>query len=166
VMAVPGRAGGPPNDARKRNWAPPSYGPGTSREKELGKTVGIALRMSAPPAALGDPSLLKQVWAAGRRGEVQSAKGGARIEAGSRSDASGVTYVSDNGIGFDPREQERLFGAFQRLHAAGDFEGLGLGLAIVQRIVARHGGRVEAESRPGEDATFSFSVSADADSPV
>ena len=111
------------------------------------------------PRVRADPSLLQQVYAnlVGNAVKFTSRKERARIEAGWDPDL-GAFYVRDNGVGFDMRHAGRLFGAFQRMHRAEEYAGTGIGLAIVQRVVARHGGKVWAEAEPDRGATFLFTL--------
>ena len=122
---------------------------------------GTALDIGPLPAAHADPRLLRQVWAnlLGNAFKYSGKRSGARVEVGAREEpAQSVYWVRDNGVGFDMRYVDKLFGVFQRLHGADEFPGTGVGLAIVQRVVARHGGRVWAEGRVGEGACFYFSL--------
>jgi light-regulated signal transduction histidine kinase (bacteriophytochrome) len=113
------------------------------------------------PEAKGDRALMKQVWANLLSNAIKySAKRPEpRIEVtGERRDGERIYCVHDNGVGFDMRYYARLFGVFQRLHAESEYPGTGVGLATVQRIVSRHGGRAWAESEPGAGARFFFSL--------
>ena len=98
-------------------------------------------------------NLLRNAWKFSRKTER------ARIELGAKDEAGRVVYfVSDNGAGFDLQYAKKLFQPFQRLHTGAEFEGTGIGLAIVQRIIHRHDGRVWAEAAPGKGATFFFTL--------
>jgi light-regulated signal transduction histidine kinase (bacteriophytochrome) len=113
------------------------------------------------PPAHGDRSLLLQVWTNLLSNALKFASRNEHpvIEAGAYNENPGkVYYVKDNGVGFDMRYYEKLFGVFQRLHKVEQFPGTGVGLAIVQRIVMRHGGRVWAEGKVNQGATFYFKL--------
>jgi len=128
------------------------------------KVQGNHAKVAIDPMAdcQSDPKLLQQVYAnlLGNALKYSGRNDHARVEVGSRPDKElgTVYYVRDNGVGFDMRFKDKLFGVFQRLHNDADFEGTGVGLAIVQRIVARHGGQVFAEGVVGKGATFSFTL--------
>jgi PAS domain S-box-containing protein len=111
------------------------------------------------PPCMGDPALLRQVWInlVSNALKYSQRKVPARIEIGfGERNGKSVYFVRDNGAGFDMRYAGKLFGVFQRLHRAEDYEGTGVGLAIVQRIVQRHGGEIWAEAVPDQGATFYF----------
>ncbi|HPA50667.1 MAG TPA: response regulator [Thermoanaerobaculia bacterium] len=121
----------------------------------------VELRVDALPPADGDPALVRHVVTNLLSNALKFSSGRARpvVEIGSREEGSRVVYfVKDNGAGFDMRYVDKLFGVFQRLHSPAEFPGVGVGLAIVQRIVARHGGTVSASGRIGEGAEFTFSL--------
>jgi PAS domain S-box-containing protein len=139
---------------------------------QLAQAVYDELRMVDParpveftvgrlPPAHGDRAMIRQVFANllsnalkfTRDQEVACIEVGATTQGGET-----VYYVRDNGAGFDMRYVHKLFGVFQRLHSTSEFEGTGVGLALVQRIVGRHGGRIWAESAPGAGATFYFTL--------
>jgi len=121
------------------------------------------VELNALPAATGDRATLKQVWVnlIGNAVKYSSKVERPRVEIGGRANGSALEYwVRDNGAGFDARYADKLFGVFQRLHREDEFEGTGVGLAIVQRVVARHGGRVSAEGAVGQGACFRFTLPA------
>jgi light-regulated signal transduction histidine kinase (bacteriophytochrome) len=126
----------------------------------------VEIRAAPLPPTKGDNAMLKQVWVNLLSNAIKYTRNRdpAVVEIGSvLEDGETVYFVRDNGTGFDMRYAHKLFGVFQRLHRAEDFEGTGVGLAIVQRIVHRHGGRVWAESAVDRGATFRFTLPRGAD---
>lgn len=121
------------------------------------------------PAVVGDPVTLRQVWTnlISNALKYSSKKPSPEITISRRVEGVEVIFsVADNGAGFNPAYADKLFGVFQRLHASAEFEGNGIGLAIVRRIVERHDGRVWAEGKPDAGATFNFSIPIDRISPA
>ncbi len=121
----------------------------------------LQLTVNDMPPALGDPNLISQVMVNLLGNAVKYTKPGKTvvIEVGGQTEGSEtVYYVMDNGIGFDERYAHKIFGVFERLHGVGEYEGTGVGLAIVKRIIERHGGRVWAEGKVDKGATFYFSL--------
>lgn len=121
----------------------------------------ISLEIKSVEPVTCDPSLIKQVWVnlISNALKYSSQKEVQHIEIGSRKNNNEIVYyIKDNGAGFDMRYYDKLFGIFQRLHSNNDFEGTGVGLAIVHRIVKRHSGRVWAEGTVDQGATFYFSL--------
>lgn len=151
--------------------------PLTRREVSPGELVGqvveelqgelagrrVEISVGELPACSADPALLRQVFANLLSNAVKFTRSRdvARIEIGWRTDADPgepVYFVRDNGSGFDMRYADKLFGVFQRLHREEEYEGTGVGLATVERIVHRHGGRIWAEAEPARGATFYFTL--------
>ena len=133
---------------------------------ELGKEREgrqLEIRVSELPECLGDPALLKPIFVNLISNAIKftRAKERAIVEIGWREqNGEGVFFVRDNGAGFDMRYAHKLFGAFQRLHNRDEFEGTGIGLSIVQRVIRRHGGRIWAEAEVAKGATFYFTLEA------
>jgi signal transduction histidine kinase len=123
--------------------------------------TSLPLKKSNLPVAWGDRALLRQVLMNLLSNAVKysSKKSDPRIEITAKHSEHEVVYsVRDNGVGFDMRFYNKLFGVFQRLHTENEFPGTGVGLAIAQRVIVRHGGRIWAESKPDEYTIFNFSI--------
>jgi two-component system, chemotaxis family, sensor kinase Cph1 len=133
-------------------------------KKELEPEIAgrkIQWRMERLPLVKGDASLLRIVMTNLISNAVKFTRWReqAVIEVGSESrEGETIVFIRDNGVGFDPAYIYKLFGVFQRLHRTDEFEGTGVGLAIVQRIIRRHGGRVWAEGEIGKGAVFYFTL--------
>jgi PAS domain S-box-containing protein len=127
--------------------------------QQNGRKIDIRIGDLAP--CEGDPALLKQVWMNLISNAIKYTRkrDAAIVDVGSREEKNeNVYFVCDNGAGFDMRYANKLFGVFQRLHRADEFEGTGVGLAIVQRVIHRHGGRVWVEAAVDRGASFYFTM--------
>lgn len=130
----------------------------------LDRKPNIAVKLHHLPAALADRVTIKQVWynLIANALKYSMKKSHITIEIGAKDEEEDIVYfVKDNGAGFDMKYYDKLFGVFQRLHSQEEFEGTGVGLAIVQRIIARHGGELWAAGEEGKGATFYFSLKKD-----
>jgi light-regulated signal transduction histidine kinase (bacteriophytochrome) len=126
--------------------------------------IAADFRLQPLPLAWGDRALLKQVWInlLSNAMKYSAKRDKPVVEVGGDAQGSMMSFcVKDNGAGFDMRYADKLFGVFQRLHREEEFSGTGIGLAIVQRVVIRHGGRVWAEGKKDEGAAFFFSLPGD-----
>jgi PAS domain S-box-containing protein len=125
--------------------------------------VAVEVVLTPLPPTSGDGALLRNVLVnlIGNAFKFSANRAHPKVEIGAQPDAPEVTYyVKDNGVGFDMQYAGKLFGVFQRLHRPDEFEGTGVGLALAQRIIERHGGRIWAEGKPNEGATFFFTLPA------
>ncbi len=141
----------------------PIVGQVLTQQRALSGERAVDVKVADLPPVSGDPALLKQVLVnlIGNAFKYTKRRADAAIEIGSDDvDGERVFFVRDNGAGFDMEYAGQLFKVFQRLHRVEEFEGTGVGLAIVQRIINRHGGRVWADATVGEGATFYFTLGA------
>jgi len=121
----------------------------------------INININPLPKVYADTTLIRLVWQnlIGNAIKYSKPKDRIIIEIGGESaNNENIYWVKDNGVGFNPEYKHKIFETFQRLHRADEFEGTGIGLSVVNRIISRHGGRVWAEGVEGEGATFWFSL--------
>lgn len=129
--------------------------------KKDAATRDIRFEVKTPPAGLCDPAMIQQVLLNLLSNAIKFTRTREKAEiemGGYAEEKENIYYVRDNGIGFDMQFYGKLFGLFQRIHTSKQFEGTGVGLVIVKKIVETHGGRVWAEGRPDRGATFYFSL--------
>jgi PAS domain S-box-containing protein len=127
--------------------------------RDLAGATRAEIKVDAMPGCEGEPAIIRQVWAnlIGNALKYSRKREGARVDIGWDMEKKAY-FVRDNGVGFDMQYAAKLFGAFERLHGEAEFEGSGIGLAIVQRILERHGGKIWADAAPDRGATFWFTV--------
>jgi light-regulated signal transduction histidine kinase (bacteriophytochrome) len=124
---------------------------------------GLTVEIGDLPRVVGDEPMLRQVWVNLIANAVKFSSPTAQPHvavSGEVDEGEALFHVRDNGVGFDMAYAEKLFGVFNRLHRADEFPGVGVGLALTRRIVLRHGGRIWAESAPGQGAAFHFALPA------
>jgi light-regulated signal transduction histidine kinase (bacteriophytochrome) len=121
----------------------------------------VSITVNPMPSAFADISMMRQVYLnlISNALKYSGKKEKIKIEIGARQEkGKTVYYIKDNGVGFDMKYYDKLFSVFSRLHAQEEFEGTGVGLALVKRIITKHGGSVWAEGKPNEGATFYFTL--------
>jgi light-regulated signal transduction histidine kinase (bacteriophytochrome) len=121
----------------------------------------LLLKVQSLPSARGDPAMIRQVFTnllSNAMKFTRPMENGVIEVGGTVQESQNIYYIKDNGIGFDMKQATRLFSVFERLHGTDEFEGTGIGLAIVQRIIHRHGGWVWAEGKVNGGATFYFTL--------
>ncbi|ASU34574.1 PAS domain-containing sensor histidine kinase [Mucilaginibacter xinganensis] len=131
------------------------------KELLLNEPKKYKIKVARLPHCYGDGSMLKQVWMnlIGNAIKYSSKQNQPTIEIGFTRDSAGcIYYVKDNGVGFDMKYSEKLFGVFQRLHSNDQFEGTGVGLALVKRIIDKHGGKIWANAQVNGGAVFNFCI--------
>jgi light-regulated signal transduction histidine kinase (bacteriophytochrome) len=132
-------------------------------EELVQKPASTHIQVAHLPIACADVTMVRQIFQnlIGNAVKFSAGREHPQVEVGWREQQGEVVYyVRDNGVGFDMQYEKKLYSMFERLHTEDEFPGSGVGLAIVKRLVERHGGRIWAESRSGEGATFYFTLSA------